>query len=311
MKNLDVFVEKLNFKKIAIIFIILAAATGIASAVTLGSVFYDKLTFAYNYSQINKKFETSVTKPASLTNDLTNLSKKSNDIVDILILNDNNEIIYSSNNTNLAWGKSFNLQKENGTNCLVSNSNRNVAFRLITGDKLMLSSVFCDNDAEIKDEHDNDSFYENNFSNKTIYTLSYSANKNLGERIFFISNVTPVERGSAALKLVAAAAMMFFMVYWVLIALWVYKDSFKTKLFAPLWGIVTLITNLAGLLVYEIYKHNNTTCSLCGASQSKNNLFCTNCGNKISNTCQYCGAPISKYDSYCSQCGNKIKKTVC
>lgn len=51
-----------------------------------------------------------------------------------------------------------------------------------------------------------------------------------GSRIYVITIPTSVPGGMTALKVTAARAMLFFCVYWVLIALWMYRDAAKCKL---------------------------------------------------------------------------------
>lgn len=61
--------------------------------------------------------------------------------------------------------------------------------------------------------------------------------------------------------------MLLFMVCLIIVALWVYQNALKSKLSAPALGIITLFTNIAGVLVYLIYKHINGVCGYCGAVQ--------------------------------------------
>lgn len=76
---------------------------------------------------------------------------------------------------------------------------------------------------------------------------------------------------AAALMLTVPAALVFFGVSLlavfipIILALWVYQNARKSKLSAPVWGIITLFTNIAGVLVYLIYKHINGICGFCGA----------------------------------------------
>lgn len=63
-----------------------------------------------------------------------------------------------------------------------------------------------------------------------------------------------------AIKAAAALAMLFFCVYWVLIALWMYNDASKCRLSPLYWGLIGLFTNLIGLIVYKIYKRGMTVC---------------------------------------------------
>jgi RNA polymerase subunit RPABC4/transcription elongation factor Spt4 len=166
--------------------------------------------------------------------------------------------------------------------------------------------MLLDVDKDIKNSHDDETFFEDNFNSKKIYLLSYIANKAIGYKIYFISDVHPVQKGSLYIEIVGAVATLFFMLYWVLVALWVYQNAQKSKINAVLWGIITLFTNLAGLLIYLIYKQNNQTCFKCGAVQNKGNIYCIYCGTKLSNTCKKCSAIISEGDSFCNHCGNRI-----
>lgn len=101
---------------------------------------------------------------------------------------------------------------------------------------------------------------------------------------------------------------LLFMLYWLGLALWVYKDSGSKKLNAPLWGLLVLFTNAVGLMVYLIYSQNNQSCYKCGASQSKTNIFCSHCGTKINSSYESCRNVVGKRDCYCGQCGGKLEK---
>ena len=99
--------------------------------------------------------------------------------------------------------------------------------------------------------------------------------------------------------------MFFFMIYWVLLALYIYQNALKSKLNPYLWGGITLLTNVAGAIIYFIYKQNQKICFKCETSQSKNNIYCINCGTKLSETCKKCGSTINTNDKYCARCGEK------
>ena len=128
------------------------------------------------------------------------------------------------------------------------------------------------------------------------------------EKIYFINQIHPVLNGKEYIKIGLAIAMFLFMIYWVLLALYVYQDALKSKLSPYLWGGITLITNIAGLIVYIIYKKNNKICFKCGAVQNQGNIYCTYCGAKLDKTCSKCGATIFDKDEYCSKCGEKIRE---
>jgi len=75
--------------------------------------------------------------------------------------------------------------------------------------------------------------------------------------------------------------MLFFMIYWILVALWVYKNALKPKLNATIWGIIVLFTNLAGLFVYLIYKQGSQTCKNCDTAINNKDSYYKNCGSEI------------------------------
>lgn len=100
MKKFDKFISKINFKKVAIAYIIIALVLAIACCVTVGVVFSERLNFAYQYSKLEdavKSNDSSAIKDA-----VKNTSSSSSDIVDILVLNGNNDVTYSAKNSNLA-----------------------------------------------------------------------------------------------------------------------------------------------------------------------------------------------------------------
>ncbi|CAI3724142.1 hypothetical protein CNEO3_80001 [Clostridium neonatale] len=177
---------------------------------------------------------------------------------------------------------------------------------MVKSEELILRAAFLGNEKEIEHDHNNEIFFRDNFNNEKLYLLSYSANKSTGDKIYFISDIHPIQNAEMYIKIVCAAAMLFFMMYWVLLSIFIYQNAKKSKLSPALWGIITLFTNLAGVFVYLIYKQNNQSCFKCGAVQSKNNIYCIHCGTKISNTCNKCGHVVNKGDKFCNNCGNEL-----
>lgn len=308
MNNFDKIMEKLNFKKIIALYLIFAVISGIFSAVLLGYTFKDKLLFAYNYKRVSEKIEEGKLGVDAVKSDIATLANQSADVVDILILDKNNKVSFSAKNSEFAGGGKFTLErgKNEENRYLTYSQNPNVTFKLMKDEELMLSPVLFDHDRDIKNNHYDDTFFEDNFNSKKIYLLSYTADKSTGDKIYFISDVHPVANGSLYIKIVGAVITLFFMLYWVFVALWVYQNARKSKINAVLWGIITLFTNIAGLFIYLIYKQNNQSCFKCGAIQNKGNIYCTYCGTKIIKTCEGCSAIISEGDSFCNHCGTRI-----
>ena len=128
-----------------------------------------------------------------------------------------------------------------------------------------------------------------------------------GARAYVISRPSPVWEGMLVLKAAASVLMLLFMIYWIIVALWVYQNAGRSGLSAPVWGIIALFANLAGVTVYLIYKHMSGFCGFCGAVQPRENVFCTVCGKRIGKTCAKCGHSLRKGNNFCAKCGNKCE----
>jgi len=296
-------ISKWNFRKAVRIYIISLILAAVVCAAAAYVVYQSRIRFAWQYSQIQDSAEKNGA--ADLQSKLDKLASDSSDVVDILMLDSSNKVIYSAKNSEFSEG-TFSLSRvSDSSSYLVSRSNSNVVFKYVKSDSFMLNSVFHTDFGSVKDEYNDESFFEAESGSKTVYLLSFIGEKDSSGKIYIISNPTAVAYGTVTLKIIAAAAILFFMVYWVLLALWVWADAAKSRLYAPLWGIAVLLTNLAGLLVYQIYKHANASCPFCGASQSRLHRFCSFCGAKMGRTCPNCGAQIGSKDRYCHSCGTK------
>ena len=54
-----------------------------------------------------------------------------------------------------------------------------------------------------------------------------------GVKVYAISDPTPVAYGMLSLKAAAGVLMLLFMIYWIIIAMWVYQNAARSKLCAP------------------------------------------------------------------------------
>jgi len=312
MRKFHDIITKINFKKVAVTYIIAAIVFAIISLSVLSIVFREKIALEVNYAKISEKVENNNSGVGAVTKDLTSFADKSNAIVDILILDSNNKITFSAKNSFLAESGELSLThiKESENKYLMDSNNPDLYFKLIKDSALTLTkAIFVTNDTVSKSYRD-DYFYETNFNDIKVYSLSYVADKATGDKIYFISDIKPVENGEFVAEIMSAFAILFLMIYWVLIAVWVYANAIKSKLNFALWGIIALCTNIAGLLVYFIYKQNNQTCFKCGAVQSRENTFCITCGAKINETCPFCNSVIKENDSYCHHCGEKLQSQI-
>lgn len=306
MNGFNEFIGKRNFKKIFIIYVIAAVICGIACTAAVGYIFKDKISLAYRYEKAAESMKKE-SYGEKVKQNIEKLAASSDDICDVLVLDDRNSVVYSAKDSDFAKNRVFELKKSDGSRLLQSDKNPSAVFRFIKKDEFMLSSVFADGFKEIYDEYDEDSFYLDNIQNKNLYMISLLGRGADNTKAYVISKPSPVQYGMLSVQAAASMLMFLFMIYWTIIALWVYQNAQMSKLSAPVWGIIVLFTNLAGVLVYLIYKHVNGACVFCGAVQPRENTFCTECGNKIGKVCAKCGHSIKMTDNYCPKCGSKTE----
>lgn len=297
-----------SFKKIVVRYIIFFIIILLISASVVSFSYKDKLLFAYNYNRISEKIEEERVDISDIKTDISSLAKNSEDIVDILILDNQNKILFSAKGSDFSHEEAFNLELRNTgkDEYLTYIQNPDISFRLMRKEKLILSTVLLENEERTQKRFSDDTFFENNHINKKIYMLSYAVNDTSGDKVYFISDIQPVKNSRILIATIAAVLILLLMLYLVLVALWVYQDARKSRVNAMLWGILTLFTNLAGLFVYLIYKQNNQICTECSTLQNKGNAFCVHCGAKINKTCGNCNSIVSSHDRYCHKCGEDL-----
>ncbi|SHH92280.1 zinc ribbon domain-containing protein [Clostridium grantii] len=301
---------KINFKKLIVFYAFSALIASIACTSYLCYVFRDKISFAYAYNTISERIEKDEASTKELKDELTTFVQKNPTILDVLILDNKNNVTFSAQNSEFATKGTFTLMpdKAEKSKAFILKENPNLSFSLVNIETIALSDISQDYEHLMQREHNDEIFFQQNSQDKFRYFLSYISCQNTGERIYFIKSNELIHGDTLSLKITAAIATFFFMLYWVIVAIWVYANANKAKLNAVLWGIIVLFTNLAGVFVFLIYKQSGVSCRSCGLMQNKNNQYCTTCGDKLYDTCIHCNATVNKNDYFCSQCGNKTNK---
>lgn len=282
-------IDNLNFKKIIIVYIVLLIIFILSLSIFMGNRYYEKLSYLYSYHKISELIDEEYNKK-DIEKTSSRLSKKSNDIVDIVITN-NNEITYSTTNK-----YKNNLEKVDNYNNFYKDSDNNI-YKLEDKKEFILSLFSLDKEKDYYDE-----FNVNNVD----YTITYLKNTNTNDKIIFINKINDEKNGELYLKISLAILVLFFMLYWIIISLMVYQNARITRLNSYFWGIVTLFTNIVGVFIYLIYINNRVVCKKCHTSNYRDNIYCINCGNKINDCCKKCHTKILKKDKYCKSCGEKI-----
>ena len=302
MNRLEKMLSKWNFKKIAVWYLVLAVITGVLCGGTVGYLYRQRLKFAWQYARLEEaKTQEALRTAADKT------AAASEDVVDILVVDENQQVLYSAKDSKFAAGPLTLTKVGDAKKYLASADYPDAVFLQVKGDEFMLNSIVSHDFGKIRSEYDDESAFENGLSAKTVYMLNRIQVRKAGGTAYVITRPTSVPGGETALKVTAALALLLVCVYWVLVALWMYRDAARCKLSPLYWGLIGLFTNLIGLIVYKIYKHSATLCPACGAAQSAGHLYCSFCGAQLGARCANCGGKVGAKDSFCHHCGNKIK----
>ena len=295
---------KLNFKKAITIYLIAALLCGIASAAVLGTLFRSKISLALDYAKIS---ETDRRKAPATYEDIAAFAQKHPELAEALVLDANRAIVFRAKDGGIVKGEAWAFtQAENKRDHgrLTDPLQPGIALQWLDDDMTdPLRAIIDERAGHNRFDDEKDALLEP--INQKVYPIQSWHIRQNGETVVLLFDFRPVPRAALALKIVAAAVMLFFMLYWALVALWVYADAQKSKLRGETWGLLALFTNLAGLLVYLIYKGINQVCYRCRAVLSRENTYCTSCGAKLGETCAGCGAGLGKHSGFCGRCGQK------
>ncbi len=302
MNRLEKMLSKWNFKKIAVWYLVLAVVAGLICGGTVGYLYRQRLKFAWQYARLEE-----AKTPEALRTAADKTAAASEDVADILVVDENQQVLYSAKDSKFSAGPLTLTKVGDAKKYLASADYPDAVFLQVKGDEFMLNSIVSHDFGKIRSEYDDESAFENGLSVKTVYMLNRVQARKAGGTAYVITRPTSVPGGETALKVTAALAMLLVCVYWVLVALWMYRDAARCKLSPLYWGLIGLFTNLIGLIVYKIYKHSATLCPACGAAQSAGHLYCSFCGAQLGARCANCGGKVGAKDSFCHHCGNKIK----
>ena len=302
MNRLEKILSRWSFKKIAVWYLILAIVAGLCCVGVVGYLYRERLNFAWQYSRLEEAKDDAARKVAA-----QKTADASGDVVDVLILDGKNQVTYSAKNSEFSSGTLELTKAGSEKKYLISDAHPDAAFQYVKSEEFMLKSIINKDFGKIRSDYDDDSAFDSTLSDKTIYMLGRVNVHHSDSRIYVITVPTSVPGGMTALKATAALAMLFFCVYWVLIALWMYKDAAGCRLSPLYWGLIGLFTNIIGLIVYKIYKRSMAICPACGTAQSADHLYCSACGAQLGTRCKGCGCKVGTKDSFCHHCGNKIQ----
>ncbi|MDT8715723.1 zinc ribbon domain-containing protein [Clostridium sp. 19966] len=309
MKILDNFVNKINFNKAVKIYLIILLLATLLCGGFISYIMRDKIYMAADYVRISRSFKNEGY-GVEIQAELDKLSKSSKDIVNVIVEDKSNNIIYKSNSNIVGDTKTFIFTPYEFSNIyLKDNINEDIIYRVVPEDNIILNRDYITNHEKIVSDIDDDFYYEQILGSTKVELVNFLGNKFTGEKIFILREASSIPYAREGVKILAAVFSIMFMLYWIGLCLWVYKDSNKKNINSALWGLLVLITNLVGLIIYTMYKQTNNICDKCGSIQSKESIYCTVCGNKINRICDKCGSIIDKEDKFCSKCGSDLESS--
>ncbi len=116
----------------------------------------------------------------------------------------------------------------------------------------------------------------------------------------------PSAAALAAVSITALLCALLFVVYWLLVALWLYQAAVRSAMSPLLWGLLGLAGNLAAVAVFLVVRgFLRIRCPACGHWQAAS-PFCGHCGTALNTKCPACGAAVKQNDRFCGACGEKL-----
>ncbi|HEY8500519.1 MAG TPA: zinc ribbon domain-containing protein [Clostridia bacterium] len=101
--------------------------------------------------------------------------------------------------------------------------------------------------------------------------------------------------------------VMAFILFWLALPIWVFLDAKRRNHKPALWGILTAVTNIIGLIIYILTRPENPACKSCGEILNTKFIYCPYCGAENKQMCRSCRTILEKNWLACPTCGQKIE----
>jgi RNA polymerase subunit RPABC4/transcription elongation factor Spt4 len=309
VNRFDEILSSINFKKAARIFVLLSVIILVICGAAVSYAMRDKLKMALDYNKVSESFRRNGNNN-TLQSELLKLSSDSSDIVNCIVVDKNNSVIYKLNDNLVKGSDKFALTTlEANKKYLHDNINKDVVYRAASEENIILTKDYLKNHEQIVSDIDENLYFEKDLENKNVDLLNYLVNRDTKEKLYIMRTVPSMPIAESLVKTIGIIIGLIFIIYWIGVALWVYKDANQRKVNSALWGSIVLVTNIVGVIVYTMYKQTNKVCYRCGAIQSKDNIFCGSCGAQINERCDECSSIVGKNQNYCNSCGHKLRKS--
>ncbi len=110
---------------------------------------------------------------------------------------------------------------------------------------------------------------------------------------------------------------LFFVIIWIGIVVWVYRDAEARDMNGFLWGLLVFVGNVIGLVVYLIIRREQelsqaraggpvASCPNCGKAVEKNFVVCPYCQTQLKKACPSCGEKVQEEWVVCPYCKSDL-----
>lgn len=130
-----------------------------------------------------------------------------------------------------------------------------------------------------------------------------------GEHDFFENMIvtTPTTEAFIAVGITIFSGFVFLLLFWILIAAWLYQAAVRSGMNGLLWLAAGLIGNVCAAVAFLLIRSFiRIKCPSCGAALPKKNEHCPRCGKAIREKCENCGEICAAGDQFCRACGKKL-----
>lgn len=106
-----------------------------------------------------------------------------------------------------------------------------------------------------------------------------------------------------------------FMLLWVFVIVWVYRDAESRGMSGLLWALLVLVGNVIGLIIYLIVRNEQggrlkappaEKCPACGNQVGAGFAYCPGCGASLKPVCPGCRRPVDRNWKVCPDCGTGL-----
>ena len=113
---------------------------------------------------------------------------------------------------------------------------------------------------------------------------------------------------------------LIFLVIWIAVIMWVYRDAERRRMNGLLWALLVFIGNLIGLIIYLIVRNDyvtdqqeekedlaTSTCPKCNKPIKPDFAYCPHCTAPLKGVCHKCNRDVEPEWMVCPHCGNNLK----